>query len=248
VHYQVIVDAATHAVSGVEALARWRHPRLGMVPPDVFIPIAEETGLIVPIGAWILREACRVATGWPAAVKIAVNLSTLQFGKASLVETVSSVLADTGLAAQRLELEVTESVLLRNSADNLSILHRLKALGLSIVLDDFGTGYSSLGYLRMFPFDKVKIDKSFVAELSTRADCAAIICAITGLTRALDILATAEGVETHDQAVHLRAAGCNLLQGYFFGRPRVAADLTLATASPSGSISSPGPSPLALLA
>jgi EAL domain-containing protein (putative c-di-GMP-specific phosphodiesterase class I) len=216
------------------------------VPPDVFIPIAEETGLIVPIGAWILREACRTATGWPAAVTIAVNLSTLQFGKASLVDTVASVLADTGLAAHRLELEITESVLLRNSTDNLSILHRLKALGLSIVLDDFGTGYSSLGYLRMFPFDKVKIDKSFVAELSTRADCAAIICAVTGLTRALDILATAEGVETHDQAMHLRAAGCNLLQGYYFGRPRIAADLALGL--PSDAVSSGAPSALAALA
>ena len=219
VHYQLFVDALSREVRGVEALARWRHPRHGMVRPDLFIPIAEDTGLIVPLGEWILREACRTATQWPADIKVAVNLSAMQFGKGNVVDMVAGVLAGTGLPAERLELEITESVLLRNSADNLSILHRLKRLGLSVVLDDFGTGYSSLSYLRMFPFDKVKIDRSFVAEISTRADCAAIICAITGLTRTLNIEATAEGVETEDQFELLRAAGCNLLQGYLFGRP-----------------------------
>ena len=183
--------------------------------------------MIVPLGEWILREACRTATQWPSHIKVAVNLSAMQFAKATS-STWSPACWRYRAAPERLELEITESVLLRNSADNLSILHRLKRSGLSIVLDDFGTGYSSLSYLRMFPFDKVKIDRSFVAEMSTRADCAAIICAVTGLTRTLNIEATAEGVETEEQFELLRAAGCNLLQGYLYGRPCPAAQLDFA--------------------
>ena len=226
-HYQIVVDAVTQDACGVEALVRWRHPQRGMVAPDAFIPIAEETGLIVPLGEWVLRTACLTATRWPADIKVAINLSPVQFGKGSLVDIVAGALAESGLAPERLELEITESVLLRNSSENLSILHQLKKLGLSIVLDDFCTGYSSLAYLRMFPFDKVKIDRSFVAEMTTRADSAAIVCAVTGLTRTLNILATAEGVETQDQCELLRAAGCDLLQGYLFGRPCAASELNL---------------------
>jgi diguanylate cyclase (GGDEF)-like protein len=217
-HYQTVISAATREPCGAEALARWRHPRRGLVGPDQFIPLAEEIGLIDAIGEWILGAACAEAAAWPE-VKIAVNLSPAQFRRGDLVEVITGALTRSGLAPDRLELEITESVLLQKSEANLATLHAIKSLGVSIVLDDFGTGYSSLGYLRMFPFDKIKIDRVFVQELASRSDCAAIVCAITGLARSLSIVTTAEGVETEEQLALVRAAGCNQVQGYLFGRP-----------------------------
>jgi diguanylate cyclase (GGDEF)-like protein len=224
-HFQTVFDARTRLVCGAEALVRWRHPVRGTIPPAQFVQLAEEIGVIVPLGEWILAEACRIAATWPAHIKLAVNLSPAQFRSPSLVDMVASVLADTGLAPDRLELEVTESVLLQKNANNLTTLYQLKSLGISIVLDDFGTGYSSLGYLRMFPFDKIKIDRSFVSELSTRADCAAIVCAMVGLGHGLNIVTTAEGVETEEQFRLLRAAGVNQMQGFLLSRPRPPQDL-----------------------
>ena len=224
-HYQTIIGVPTQRICGAEALVRWRHPTYGFVPPDRFIAIAEESGLIVPIGDWILRTACTEAAGWPDHVKLAVNLSPVQFQRGNLVETVTRALAESGLAPTRLELEITESVLLQKHAENLAVLHQLKDLGIGVVLDDFGTGYSSLSYLRMFPFDKIKIDRSFVAEFSDRADCAAIVCAVTGLGRSLNVDTTGEGVETAEQFELLRAAGCTQVQGFLFNRPVPAREL-----------------------
>jgi diguanylate cyclase (GGDEF)-like protein len=224
-HYQPVMDASTREPCGAEALVRWRHPRRGLMGPDQFIPLAEEIGLIEALGEWILREACAEAAQWPAHVGIAVNLSPAQFRRRNLAEIVMAALARSGLPAQRLELEITESVLLQKSEGNLAALHAIKKLGASIVLDDFGTGYSSLGYLQMFPFDKIKIDRSFVQELASRSDCAAIVCAITGLARSLNIVTTAEGVETEEQYSLVRAAGCNHVQGYLFGKPGKASAL-----------------------
>jgi predicted signal transduction protein with EAL and GGDEF domain len=218
-HYQPVIDATTREPCGAEALVRWRHPRRGLMAPDQFIPLAEEIGLIEALGEWILREACAEAAQWPAHIKIAVNLSPAQFRRRNLAEFVMAALTRSGLQAQRLELEITESVLLQKNEGNLAALHAIKRLGASIVLDDFGTGYSSLGYLQMFPFDKIKIDRSFVQELASRSDCAAIVCAITGLARSLNIVTTAEGVETEEQYSLVRAAGCNHVQGYLFGKP-----------------------------
>jgi diguanylate cyclase (GGDEF)-like protein len=230
-HYQTIVEFATRSVCGAEALVRWRHPELGLVPPDQFIPIAEETGLIVQLGDWIIRRACADAANWPPEVKLAINLSPVQFGKSDLGATVADALAESGLTPQRLELEITESVLLKQNDQTLETLHRLKRLGVSIVLDDFGTGYSSLTYLHMFPFDKIKIDKSFVHELSSSSECAAIICAVIGLGASLGIGTVAEGVETGEQFALLRVAGCSQAQGYLFSRPVPAAELTFADAT-----------------
>jgi EAL domain-containing protein (putative c-di-GMP-specific phosphodiesterase class I) len=209
----------------MEALVRWNHPLHGIVLPDHFIPLAEEIGLIAPLGDWILQQACADAAKWPAHIRIAVNLSPAQFRKGNLIDTVTRALADGGISPERLELEVTESVLLQKNAENLAQLHQLKALGVSIVLDDFGTGYSSLSYLRMFPFDKIKIDKSFVQEMPHRADCAAIVSAVTSLGRSLHIDTTAEGVETPEQFKLLQAAGCTQAQGYLFAKPKPLAEL-----------------------
>jgi diguanylate cyclase (GGDEF)-like protein/PAS domain S-box-containing protein len=219
IHYQTLVDVQTRRASGVEALLRWRSPRRGMVSPDQFIPTAEEMGLIVPLGEWVLRQACADAMRLPDHVSMAVNLSAVQFRNAGLIDSVAAALAESGLAPERLQLEVTESVLLSNNAQNIAMLHQLKSLGLSIVLDDFGTGYSSLSYLTLFPFDKIKVDRSFVSELTNRAECAAIVCAVIGLGRGLNILTTAEGVETDEQFILLQAAGCSEAQGYLFSRP-----------------------------
>ena len=218
-HYQPIIEARTRQTCGVEALVRWRHPVRGLVPPDQFIPLAEETGLIVPLGEWVLRKACFDAAGWPEHLKVAVNLSSVQFRKSDLSSVVNNALSDSGLSPARLELEVTESVLLQNDEENIGILHQFRAQGISIALDDFGTGYSSLSYLQSFPFEKIKIDRSFVANLTTRSDCAAIVSAVTGLARSLDMETTAEGVETEEQVMLLRAAGCGQMQGYLFSKP-----------------------------
>jgi diguanylate cyclase (GGDEF)-like protein len=224
-HYQTIIDVATRDVSGAEALVRWRHPQYGLIPPDKFIPLAEEIGIIIPLGEWIVRQACRDAARWPEHLKLALNLSPVQFRHSGLLDVVVSAAGESGLRPDRLELEVTETVLLQKNAANVSVLHHLQAFGACIALDDFGTGYSSLSYLRMFPFNKIKIDRSFVAELSSRADCAAIVCAITGLARSLNVETTAEGVETQQQFELLRVAGCTQAQGYLFSRPCAAADL-----------------------
>ena len=226
IHYQSIFEIATGRPSGVEALVRWAHRQRGIVSPAHFIPLAEETGLIVPLGESILRQACTDGRHLPADIKVAVNLSPVQFGKGDLVDMISRALAESRFPPHRLELEITESVLLHNNEQHIAILTALKSLGVSIVLDDFGTGYSSLSYLRMFPFDKIKIDRSFVSELSTRSDCAAIVCAIVNLARSLNIATTAEGVETHDQFLLLRTAGCSLAQGYLFSRPVPLSELT----------------------
>jgi EAL domain-containing protein (putative c-di-GMP-specific phosphodiesterase class I) len=196
-----------------------------MVRPDQFIPLAEELGLISPIGEWVLKTACTEAAKWPSDLKLAVNLSAAQFKRGNLVNVVRGALIESGLAPERLELEITESVLLTQNAYNLALLRGLKQLGVCIVLDDFGTGFSSLSYLRMFPFDTIKIDRSFVCDVSTREDCAAIISAVTSLSRALGIRTTAEGVETREQFELLRAAGCTLAQGFMLSKPRPAAEL-----------------------
>lgn len=190
-----------------------------MVGPENFIPIAEDTGLIVPLGEWILEQACQDAAGWPSHLRVAVNLSPVQFKNGNLVNCVKRALAKSGLPPTRLELEITESVLLQHNEANLEVLHQLRKLGIAIVLDDFGTGYSSMSYLLTFPFDKIKIDRKFVSEVTHRDECAAIVSAITGLARSLNMATTAEGVETREQLVLLRAAGCTLAQGYLFGRP-----------------------------
>jgi diguanylate cyclase (GGDEF)-like protein/PAS domain S-box-containing protein len=206
-------------IVGFEALVRWRHPQQGMVSPAAFIPLAEESGLIIPIGAWILREACREAASWPKPMQIAVNLSPVQFRHGDLPAMLHEILLETGLPARRLELEVTEGVLFEDFERALSILRRLKALGVRIAMDDFGTGYSSLSYLQSFPFDKIKIDQSFVAMIRKDEHSAAIIRAIVGLGRGLAMNVAAEGVETAAQLDFLRTEACNEVQGYLIGRP-----------------------------
>ena len=224
-HYQPLVDIAADRISGFESLLRWRHPEKGMISPADFIPVAEDIGLIAPLGEWVLREACAEAVKWPADVKVAVNLSPVQFRSRSLVQVVISALAHSGLSPSRLELEITESLFLAETEANLAILHQLRELGISISMDDFGTGYSSLSYLRSFPFDKIKIDRSFIKDLAQRSDCVAIVRAISGLGRSLNITTTAEGVETMDQLDWLRAEGCNEVQGYLFSAARPAAEV-----------------------
>jgi EAL domain-containing protein (putative c-di-GMP-specific phosphodiesterase class I) len=225
VYYQPLVTLETGGISGFEALLRWRHPLRGMVAPAKFIPLAEETGLIVPIGEWVLRQACAEAAIWPDNLKVAVNLSPVQFKKSNLPQVVFATLASAGLPAARLELEITESIFLAESKTNLATLRRLRALGVGISMDDFGTGYSGLSYLRAFPFDKIKIDRSFISELSESADCMAIIQAITNLGSNLGIPTLAEGVETQKQLSWLREAGCTEMQGYLFSRPVPASEI-----------------------
>jgi diguanylate cyclase (GGDEF)-like protein/PAS domain S-box-containing protein len=235
-HYQPIVNIKAKEIASVEALIRWRHPSRGVIAPAEFIPLAEETGLISPIGEWVLHRACQEAARWPAHVKVSVNLSAVQFRKICPEENFEKVLAQTGLPAERLELEITESVLLHGSADNVEMLHKLRLMGISIVLDDFGTGYSSLSYLRMFPFDKIKIDRSFVHELAKNADCAAIVSAVAGLGHSLRIGTVAEGVETESQLMLVKAAGCTHAQGYLFGRPAPAAELKFGRFKPDSKV------------
>jgi diguanylate cyclase (GGDEF)-like protein len=225
VYYQPIRDVAKDVVVSFEALVRWNHALRGMISPVNFIPLAEETGLIVPIGDWVLRQACMDAAQWSQDVGVAVNLSPVQFKNPNLVLSVKEALKTSGLPARRLELEITESVLLQNSEATLAVLHELRGFGVKISLDDFGTGYSSLSYLRSFPFDKIKIDRSFVSELATRDDSMAIVRAVTGLGKSLGIVTTAEGVETDAQFDLLRQEGCTQAQGYLFSRPRPAAEV-----------------------
>ncbi len=221
-YYQPIIDKRDTRIIGYEALMRWQHPQHGMIMPLDFIAIAEETGLIHELGALALREACHEAQRWPGELTVAVNLSPVQFRNNGLVELVQAALSESGLDAARLELEITESVLLDNNQANISILQRLKALGVRIALDDFGTGYSSLSYLRAFAFDKIKIDKSFVHDMGDSNEAIAIIRAITGMGRSLQMQVTAEGVESDEQFMRLKAEGCSHFQGYLFGRPQPA--------------------------
>ncbi len=223
--YQPLVNLQANAVAGFEALLRWRHPERGMIAPADFIPLAEEIGLIVPLGEWVLRQACTEAMRWPPDLKVAVNLSPAQFRNRGVVQAVMTALAYSRLAASRLELEITESVLLGETEANLATLHQLRGIGVRISMDDFGTGYSSLSYLRSFPFDKIKIDRSFVKELSERPDCVAIIRAVAGLGLSLGIATTAEGVETAEQLERVRAEGCTEVQGYLFSPPRPACEI-----------------------
>jgi diguanylate cyclase (GGDEF)-like protein/PAS domain S-box-containing protein len=224
-YYQPIIDSKTRKISGAEALVRWNNPTKGMISPDKFIPLAEESGLITQIGEWVLQTACAEAVKWPSHVRVSVNLSPVQLRKRDLVDVVICALAQSGLPPERLELEVTETALIESATDSLTVLRQLKNLGVSIALDDFGTGYSSLSHLTMFPFDKIKIDKSFTQNLTKRADCAIIISATLTLARGLDISTTAEGVETADQFRLLRMAGVTSVQGYLFYKPIPAAQI-----------------------
>jgi len=224
-HYQPVVDVKSGEVAGFEALLRWNHPERGMVPPDAFIPVAEEIGLIVPLGDWVLKQACREAASWPNKLSVAVNLSAVQFRNPSLALSVVSALAQSGLSASRLELEITESVLLQDDRAVRDALHQFRDLGVRICMDDFGTGYSSLSYLRSFPFDKIKIDRSFIRELGKKDDCVVIIRAVMGLGSSLGMITTAEGVETEDQLDILRAEGCMQVQGYLFSKPKPASEI-----------------------
>jgi diguanylate cyclase (GGDEF)-like protein len=220
IHYQPLVKLTSGDISGFEALLRWPHRERGFIPPSEFIPIAEETGLIVLLGAYVLKKACADAAHWPSNVKLAVNLSPLQFRTGSLFVTVKQVLEETGLSPKRLELEITETLLLEKADHVLATLHALRALGVHISMDDFGTGYSSLSYLRKFPFDKIKIDRSFVHDLGANADSQAIVRAILSRGMSLGITITAEGVETESELECLKADGCHEGQGYLFSRAR----------------------------
>ena len=224
-HYQPLVDLRTGATSGYEALIRWNHPERGQISPVTFIPIAEETGLIVEIGEWVIRNALAEAAGWPDHLTVAVNLSPAQMRDAGIVAVVVSALAANGVAPTRLELEITESLLMQESADVLAILHSFRNLGVRIALDDFGTGYSSLNYLRSFPFDKIKIDRCFVNELSQREDCQAIVRSVIALANDLNMTTTAEGVEVKEQLDALMSNGCDQVQGFYFSRALPAGEL-----------------------
>ena len=220
VHYQPIIEAKSRKLSGAEALVRWRHPTRGLVPPAEFIPIAEESGLIGEIGAWVLKTACSQAAKWPQGLRIGVNLSPIQFQRGELDALVRDTLAETGLAPASLELELTETALLADSDQTVSVLQQIRAQGVRIALDDFGTGYSSLAYLRRFPFDKIKIDRCFIADLdANRTDALAFVRAICALGHALNLTITAEGVETEEQLAAVTEEGCTEIQGYFFSPP-----------------------------
>ena len=224
-NYQPQLNLNRGRISGFEALLRWRHPERGLIPPLDFIPLAEDTGLIVPMSQWLLGEACREARTWPADTKVAVNLSPVHFRSGTLVHDVIGALSASGLDSNRLELEITESLLLDDNKMTMQALHELHRWGVRISIDDFGTGYSSFTYLRMFPFDKIKIDQSFVRDLPTKKDSTAIVRAIIGVANSLGMVTTAEGVETQEQLSYLQAEGCTEVQGYLISRPLVAKDV-----------------------
>ncbi|SFV29904.1 diguanylate cyclase (GGDEF) domain-containing protein [Hyphomicrobium facile] len=224
-YYQPLIRLETNEISGFEALVRWQHPTRGTVSPADFIPLAEETGLIGAIGNWVLNRACADATAWPSHIKVAVNLSPLQFKNNALVLQVVAALGNSGLSGQRLELEITEAVMLHDTDATIAMLNDLRALGVRISMDDFGTGYSSLGYLRKFPFDKIKIDRSFIQDLSANPDSIAIVRAVANIGSALGMATTAEGVETEAELAQLRHEGCTEVQGYLFSKPRPAKEI-----------------------
>jgi diguanylate cyclase (GGDEF)-like protein len=224
-HYQPLVNLQTNEITAFEALLRWHHPTRGLISPADFVPIAEETGLIVSIGEWVLRMACKETANWPDHVKVAVNLSPAQLKSKGLVSILKNALADCGMAAERLQLEITETMLMQNTFATLATLHELRKLGVQIAMDDFGTGYSSLSYLRSFPFDKIKIDRSFIQDLANGAEPRAIVHAVAGLAKCLNMISTAEGVETQQQLDTLQAVGCTEMQGYLFSRARPADEI-----------------------
>jgi predicted signal transduction protein with EAL and GGDEF domain len=218
-NFQPLLNLQHGAITGFEALLRWNHPQRGMISPAEFIPVAEAGGLISVVGRWVLHRACAEAAKWPAELKVAVNLSAAQFKKGGLGEDVFIVLATSGLPAHRLELEITETALLDDDASTMATLHHLRSMGVRISMDDFGTGYSSLSYLRSFPFDKIKIDQSFVRNLTNQPESIAIVRAVTSMARSLKIVTTAEGVETPEQLALLRAEGCTEVQGFLISEP-----------------------------
>lgn len=224
-YYQPLVNLRSNDITAFEALLRWNHPARGLISPAEFIPIAEETGLIIPIGEWALRQACQEAANWPAHIKVAVNLSPVQLKSRNLADAVVDALAQSAMPANRLQLEITETVLMQNTFNTLSTLQKLRSLGVQIALDDFGTGYSSLSYLRSFPFDKIKIDRSFIQDLSNGAEPLAIVNAVAGLANNLNMISTAEGVETQEQLDTLMQVGCVEMQGYLFSKARPAAEI-----------------------
>lgn len=219
-YYQPVINLERNDITGFEALIRWQHPERGLVPPNDFIPLAEEIGLIVRIGEWALRQACATVAKWPGDASVSVNISPAQFRSPGLVQAVLIALADSGLPAQRLELEITETVLLEDSEQTLSTLHRLRDLGVRIAMDDFGTGYSSLSYLQSFPFDRIKIDRSFVKDITSASGSLNIVRAVAAMARGLGMAATAEGVETQEQLETVRSEGCTEMQGFLFSKPR----------------------------
>ena len=224
-YYQPLVNLKSNEISTLEALLRWNHPTQGMISPADFIPIAEETGLIIAIGEWVLNTACKETANWPEHIKVAVNVSPAQLKSRSVLKMVTTALADSGMPASKLQLEITETVLLQNTFATLETLHKLRKLGVQIALDDFGTGYSSLSYLRSFPFDKIKIDRSFIKDLSNGAEPLAIVHAVAGLAKCLNMISTAEGVETQQQLDTLQSVGCTEMQGYLFSRAIPAKDM-----------------------
>jgi predicted signal transduction protein with EAL and GGDEF domain len=225
-HYQPIVNLQTGEITSFEALIRWQHPARGLVAPGDFIPLAEELGLIVPIGEWVINRACADAATWADHIKVAVNLSPIQLINKGLVEVVVRALARSGLPAGRLEFEITETVLMQNTTVTLATLHQLRALGIHFSMDDFGTGYSSLSYLRSFPFDKIKIDRSFVKDISGEKSSLAIIKGVTSLAHSLNMITTIEGIETEEQLDHVRPLGCAEIQGFLFSPPKSLEEIT----------------------
>ena len=225
-HYQPQFDLVSGQLAGFESLLRWRHPTEGNIPPGDFVPLAEETGIIVPLGEWVLRRACRDATYWPRGLTVSVNVSAVQFRRHDMVEIVAGILEETGLDPASLELEITESVIMQDTDSSLRVVERLRKLGVGIAMDDFGTGYSSLGYLRRFPFSKIKIDRSFIQGICHDAESAAIVDATVSMGRSLRMVSTAEGVETRAQLRRLVEMGCGQAQGFLCGRP-VAASVVL---------------------
>jgi diguanylate cyclase (GGDEF)-like protein len=233
-YYQPLCNLSSGRITGLEALLRWNHPERGIIPPADFISLAEEIGLITPIGDWVLREACSAASYWPAHISLSLNLSAVQFRGGSLVQNVMNALAMSGLSAGRLELEITETTLLDDNKKTMQALHQLQSIGARIVMDDFGTGYSSLSYLRKFPFDKIKIDRSFVRELPADNDSSAIVRSIINLANSIGMATTAEGVETEAQRAYLQGEGCTEAQGFLISRPLPAADLRVLLARSEG--------------
>jgi diguanylate cyclase (GGDEF)-like protein len=225
-HYQPVVNLDKDGMTSCEALLRWHHPERGLVSPLEFIPVAEEIGLIIALGEWVIRQACADAAKWPGNIGVAVNLSPTQLGSENLLPTVLNALASSQLPADRLELEITEAVLMHNTEATLKTLHQLRSLGISISLDDFGTGYSSLNYLRRFPFDRIKIDRCFISGLGSNSESTAIVKAVAGLAESLSMTTTAEGVETQIQLDQVRELGCTDVQGYFYSKPVPLEDLT----------------------
>ena len=224
-YYQPVINLATNDISGFEALIRWNHPDKGLITPATFIPLAEEIGFIVPLGEWVIRQACATAALWPDDFHVAINVSAAQFRGPRLLQVIVGALASSGLNPARLEVEITETVLMHEKEPALAVLHQLRGLGIRIAMDDFGTGYSSLSYLQCFPFDKIKIDRSFVKDIAENANSLNIVRAVAALAKGMGMTATAEGVETHDQLERVTSEGCTEMQGFLFSRPMPAHEI-----------------------